>query len=386
MVLLIRIVTPAEAFMSAASHPEPVETGILAIDLGALAENWRLLAARSEGAQCAAVIKADGYGIGLEAAMRTLLAAGCKTFFVANVAEGERARAISGEAIVYVLEGLAPGAAQRLAQSDLRPTLSSLAEIEEWAALGKLVGRQLEAALHFDTGMNRLGLAPEEAAEAATAARGVSVTLVMSHFVCSQWPEHACNARQIADFEKARAHFPGVAASLCNSSGIFLPSRPHLDLTRPGYALYGGNPLPHAENPMRPVVRLDARILATRAVAPGQTVGYDASWTAARPSRLATIGVGYADGVPAAASNGPGRRPAEAIVGGVRCPFVGRVSMDFVALDVTDAPPEATPRGALVELLGETIGVDELARRSGTIGYEILTRLGRRFARRYAGA
>jgi alanine racemase len=365
---------------------EPVETGVLAIDLAALAGNWRSLARHCGEAECSAVIKADGYGIGLEAAMRALLSAGCRTFFVANVAEGERARAVSGEATLYVLEGLAPGAAQRLARSDLRPTLSSLAEIEEWAALGRLVGRPLDAALHFDTGMNRLGLTPAEAAESAAAACGVSVTLVMSHFVCSQWPDHACNARQIADFERVRAHFPGVAASLCNSSGVFLPSRPHLDLTRPGYALYGGNPLPGAENPMRPVVRLEARILGTREVAAGQTVGYDATWTAARPSRLATIGVGYADGIPVSASHGAQKKAAEALVGGVRCPFVGRVSMDFVALDVTDAPPEAARRGAFVELLGETISVDELAARSGTIGYEILTRLGRRFARRYAGA
>ncbi len=370
--------------MSAASLPETVETGILAIDLRALAENWRLLASHSQGAQCGAVIKADGYGIGLEAAMRTLLAAGCRTFFVANVCEGERARAISQEAVIYVLEGLAPGAAQRLARSDLRPTLSSLSEIAEWAALGQLLGRPLDAALHFDTGMNRLGLAHQDAERAAAAvAKGVSATLVMSHFVCSQWPEHDCNARQIADFERARTHFPGVAASLCNSSGVFLPMRPHLDLTRPGYALYGGNPLPGRKNPMRPVVRLEARILAVREIEAGQSVGYDATWTASRPSRLATLGVGYADGVPVSATIGPDRPPAEAIVGGVRCPFVGRVSMDFVALDVTDAPPESLKRGAFVELLGDVIGIDELAARSGTIGYEILTRLGRRFARRY---
>jgi alanine racemase len=368
--------------MPATPNSGPAEAGALAIDLAALAANWRFLAALCGRAECSAVIKADGYGIGLETAMRALLSAGCKTFFVANVAEGERARAISGEPTIYVLEGLAPGAAQRLAGASLRPALSSLAEIEEWAALGRMIGRSLEAALHFDTGMNRLGLSPHDAAAAAAIANGVSVTLVMSHFVCSQWPEHPHIARQIAEFDLVRAHFPGAPASLSNSSGIFLPSKPHHDLTRPGYALYGGNPQPAAKNPMRPVVRLEARILSVREVAAGGTVGYDATWTAARPSRIATIGVGYADGIPISASREGG---AEAIVGGARCPFVGRVSMDFIGLDVTDAAPGAARRGAFAELLGETIGVDELAARSGTIGYEILTRLGRRFARRYAG-
>jgi alanine racemase len=367
-----------------ASASPPCEAGVLTIDLSAVAANWRLLAERSGAADCSAVIKADGYGIGLEPAMRALLSAGCKTFFVANVAEGERARAVSGEAVIYVLEGLAPGAGRRLIGGNLRPALSSIVEIDEWAAFGRAMGRPLEAALHFDTGMNRLGLAIGDlAAAAAAATKNVSITLVMSHFVCSQWPDHPCVARQIADFDRVRAHFPGTPASLCNSSGIFLASKPHFDMTRPGYALFGGNPRPGAENPMRRVVRLDARILSVRDVAAGETVGYDATWAAARPSRIATIGIGYADGIPMSASREGG---AEAIVAGARCPFVGRVSMDFIGLDVTDAPPGAAQRGALAELLGDAIGVDELAARSGAIGYEILTRLGRRFARRYASA
>jgi alanine racemase len=372
--------------MSAIIPTEPAETGILTIDLSALAANWRLMAERGGSADCGAVIKADGYGIGLEPAMRALLAAGCESFFVATLVEGERARAVSASAVVHVLDGLAPGAGARLAKAGLRPALCSLAEIEEWAALSLASGRKLEAALHFDTGMNRLGLNPRDAGAARALAAGVNVKLAMSHFVSSQWPDDPRNARQIAAFEAVRAAFPGVPASLCNSSGVFLPQRPHYDLTRPGYALYGGNPTPHLPNPMRPVVRLEARILATRDILAGETVGYDATWTAARPSRVAAIGAGYADGVPISASARAGKPGGEAIVGGRRCPIVGRVSMDYIVLDVTGAPREAARRGAWAELLGESIGVDDFAARAGTIGYEILTRLGARYARRYIGA
>jgi alanine racemase len=230
-----------------------------------------------------------------------------------------------------------------------------------------------------------LGVATQEAGAAAQLAQAFSLELVMSHFVSSQQPENRRNDRQIAQFVLARAHFPDVAASLANSSGIFLPQRPHLELVRPGYALYGGNPTPGSPNPMRPVVKLEARILALREIKEGESVGYDATWTAPRPTRLATLGVGYADGLPWGASRRPGAPPLEALVSGFRCPIVGRVSMDAIVLDLTDAPSFIARRGDFVELLGETSGVDALAERAGTIGYEILTRLGRRYARRYIG-
>jgi alanine racemase len=360
--------------------------GLLTVDLGALAANWRLLSQRSAPAECAAVVKAEGYGIGLEPAMRALLAAGCRTFFVTTLSEGEAARAADGGATIYVLEGVAPGAGPRLFAAGLRPVLGSLAEIDEWAALGRSAGRRLEAALHIDTGMNRVGLSPQDAGEAAARAQGVSLTLLMSHFVSSQQPQDPHNSAQIEAFAALRETFSSVPGSLCNSSGIFLPQKPTLDLTRPGYALYGGNPTPGLPNPMRPVVRLEARIVATRDIGAGESVGYDAVWTAKRPTRLATISAGYADGIPLSASGEAGRPAAEAAIAGVRCPYVGRVSMDFVVLDVTDAPESAARRGEFVDVIGPTIGVDELAARCGTIGYEILTRLGRRYARRYIGA
>jgi alanine racemase len=368
--------------------PEPSgAAAMLGVDLGALVANWRLLAAQGGGAECAAVVKAEAYGLGAEPVTRALAAAGCRIFFVANAAEGERIRAVAPRAIVYVLEGLPRGGARVLAAARLRPVLASLEEIREWGAFGRSVGRRLPAALQLDTGMNRLGLSPRDAPAAATAAaEDLELTLVLSHFVCAQWPEHPRNAGQIAAFAEAMRVFPGVSGSLCNSSGVFLPQKPHHELLRPGYALYGGNPTPSARNPMRPVVRLDARILAVREIAAGESVGYDGVWIASRPTRLATLGVGYGDGLPTGMSSASGRPGAEAIIGGYRCPLVGRVSMDFVMLDVTDVPEHVARRGATAELLGDTIEVDEMAARCGTIGYEILTRLGRRYQRRYLEA
>ncbi|MEF3365986.1 alanine racemase [Methylocystis sp. 9N] len=380
------IIQPAARLRPRAEPSEPAEAGALTVDLSAIAHNWRTLAGLAGRAECGAVVKADAYGLGLPPVMRALLTAGCRTFFVANIIEGEAARTLSPEATIYVLDGIAPGLAHRLVDANLTPALGSLSEIDEWAAMGRALGRKLEAALHFDTGMNRLGVPISEAAEAALRARDIAPTLVMSHFVSSQLPDAPRNARQIEAFLDARARFAEVPASMANSSGVFLPQRPHFDLIRPGYALYGGNPTPYAESPMRRVARLHARILSTREIEAGARVGYDGLWTATRPSRIATLGVGYADGVPIAATALEGKPGGEALVGGARCPFVGRVSMDYTMLDVTDAPREAAQRGEWAELLGDSISVEELAARAGVIGYEILTRLGGRYARRYIGA
>lgn len=359
------------------------EASLLTIDLAALSANWLRLALRSAPAECAGVVKADGYGLGLEPVMKSLLKAGCRTFFVASLPEGERARSLDDAATIYVLEGLAPGSGPRLKAALLSPVLGSLDEIDEWTSLGETT-RRIGAALHIDTGMNRAGLPLSQAAQAAARLTGGGLSLVMSHLVSAQRPDAAVNDRQIAAFAAARGLFPGIRASLCNSSGIFLPNAPHLDLTRPGYALYGGNPTPGAENPMRAVVKLEARVVATRDVAAGESVGYDAIWTASRPTRLATLGLGYADGVPISAAPPLGRSGAQATIGGRRCPYVGRVSMDFIVIDVTDAGPVA--RGDYVEILGDSIGIDDLAACSGTIGYEILTRLGPRSRRRHLPA
>jgi alanine racemase len=377
----------------AATGPPAREAGgLLTVDLDALAANWRLLRDRAQGAECAAVIKADGYGIGLAPAARALSQAGCRTFFVAQVAEGAAARDACPEAVIYVLNGLLPGSASAYGALNLRPVLGSREEIGEWAAFNRIAATRLPAAIHVDTGMNRLGLRVDD----AVALKGDALlddfepALLMSHFVSSEVPDDPVNVRQIDAFGTVRAAFPGLPASLCNSSGIFLPQSPRLDLVRPGYALYGGNPTPDRDNPMQAVVRLEARVIQVRDAGPGETVGYNGQWTAGGPRRLATLSVGYADGYPRAASATDakaqtGARVGEAVVAGRRCPFAGRISMDLLSIDVTDLPDDAVKRGDPVTLIGDDLDVDEVGRRAGTIGYEILTSLGRRYARTYLG-
>ena len=352
----------------------------LIIDLAALVANWRSLAARIAPAACAAVVKADAYGVGTEQASKALFEAGCRVFFVAQASEGVRVRAIVGaDPVIYVLNGLIEGAGRLdpYAAHDLRPVLGSLEDLRLWSASG--LGGRIKAALHVDSGMNRLGL-PQAQALALSGTPGIA--LVMSHFVSSEAPMDPLNAQQIARFEAVRAAFPGLQASMANSAGLFLPQRPFYDLARPGYALYGGNPTPDAPNPMRAVVTLRAPIIQTREIGVGESVGYNATWSARRVSRLATIGVGYADGLLRALMGTDARTGGEAMVAGVRCPFAGRVSMDLTVIDVTDVPGGVRP-GDLVELLGDAITVDDMAARAGTIGYEILTNLGRRYARTY---
>jgi alanine racemase len=390
-----RLLNDVPALRHAISETGASETqagAVLTIDLGALAANWRLLRERAAPAECAAVVKADAYGIGIAPAVRALAQAGTRTFFVAHLSEGVAARAADPEATIYVLNGLLPGTAPAYAPAGLRPILGSQDEIAEWAGFCRDGGARLPAAIHFDTGMNRLGLPPQAAPEIARSPllADFETALVMSHFVSSEEPENPINARQIAAFQAVRSAFPGTPASLCNSSGVFLQQKPHFDLVRPGYALYGGSPTPEHENPMRPVVRLEARVIQLRTAEDGETVGYNAQWTASGPRRLATISVGYADGYPRAASATDVKRDAqiaagEAIVAGHRCPFAGRVSMDLIAIDVTEVPEGAVRRGDLVTLIGGELTVDEVGRRAGTIGYEILTSLGRRYARKYLG-
>jgi len=354
----------------------------LTINLGALAANWRLLRDRAAPAECAAVVKADAYGIGLEQAGRALARAGCLTFFVAHPGEAIRLRAELPEAAIYVLNGLPSGAEQLFAAQGLRPILGSWPELRDWAAFCRSENRRHPAALHVDTGMNRLGFRPEEAARlvADDALGAIEPTLLMSHLVAAEEPVRDVNARQIRAFDVVRATLTDIPASLANSAGIFLPQRPHHALVRPGYALYGGNPTPWTANPMRPVVRLEARIIQVREVEGGETAGYNARWTAPGPRRLATLSVGYADGFlrSGSAADGTG---AAALVAGHPCPVVGTISMDLTILDVTDAP--RAERGDAAVLIGDGLEIDEVGRRAGTIGYEILTSLGRRYARRY---
>lgn len=360
----------------------------LTIDLGALVANWRALGERA-GTEAGAAVKANAYGIGIEPAVTALAKAGCRNFFVADISEGIRARAVAPDAAIYVLNGLLPGTCGFYAQHDLSPVLGSHEELAEWAAFRTVTNNARPAALHIDTAMNRLGLWPGEGLDLARERKrdveAAGIGLVMSHFAASEDVSDPANARQIQAFAEIAAAFPGIPASLKNSSGHFLADCPSYQLTRPGYALYGGNPTPGQPNPMQPVVSMEARIIQLREVEAGMRVGYNGRWTAKSRRKLATISLGYADGYPRNASWTDSSTGGSALVGEVLCPFVGTVSMDLIIVDVSDAPANAAKRGAPVMLIGGVLDLETVGAGAKTIGYEILTSLGRRHARRYVG-
>jgi alanine racemase len=361
---------------------------VLSVDLAALRANWARINEASGRAECAGVVKADAYGLGLEQITRALSNEGCTTFFVATVTEGRVAREVQPAATIYVLDGLLPGAEAEYTGFDLRPVLSSLPEVRDWAAFSRARGRRLSAALHVDTGMNRLGIPEAEIAALAgdpDLLAAFETTLIMSHLACADHPHNPMNEQQRQRFELLRAKLPPAPASLANSGGTFLGPAYHFDLVRPGIALYGGRAHEGAPNPMRPVVRLAARILQVRELGPGATVGYGATYRLARNARIATIGCGYADGFLRALSVATGEAGPVGFIGNYPVPIVGRVSMDFITVDVTGVPPELARRGAWVEVMGHRVTVDDLTDRAGTIGYELLSRLGRRVYRVYEG-
>lgn len=362
--------------------------GVLTVDLSALVANWKRLESRGVPAECAAVVKADAYGCGLSPVTRALYGAGCKTFFVATPDEAKAARAVAPSATIYVLDGFFGGAGEAYAKIDARPVIGGPMELAEWDAFRATHGWQGGCAIHVDTGMNRLGFTPSEAAALTPRLNQTAhgINLVMSHLACAEMPAHALNARQVAAFREIAHGFPGITASLANSSGIFLGPSAFFDMTRPGAALYGVNPTPDEANPMEAVVEVKARILQVRDVERGASVGYGATWSARRPTRLAILAAGYADGYFRAAGAADGVRGADVLIARKRYPLAGRVSMDLIAVDVTDAPVDAVRRGQFATLIGERLPVDELARPFGTIGYEVLTSLGRRYQRIYRGA
>lgn len=354
----------------------------LTVDLGAIVANWRALHARAGAGAVGAVLKADAYGLGAAQVAPALFAAGCRHVFVAHLDEALAIRPLLPGAMVAVLNGLWPGDADAYVAHDVHPVLGSLHEVHEWAALGRRLGRTLPALLHVDTGMNRLGLSPDECAALADAPErldGVAVAYVMTHLVSAELPGDPVNEDQRARFRAACARLPPAASSLANSSGLFLGPGFASDLARPGAALYGVNPTPGRPNPMRATVRLRARIVQVRDVPAGARVGYNGQWQAARASRIATVSVGYADGLLRSLSN----RAVAAFDGRV-APLVGRVSMDLSTFDVTDVPG-AGP-GDWLELIGDSNPVDAVAAQAGTNGYEVLTSLGRRYARTYLAA
>jgi alanine racemase len=373
-----------EANQAAALAPA---TGLLIVDLDAIVTNWKKLEKTAVPAECAAVIKANAYGLGAEPVARALASAGCKTFFVATLDEARVARAALPSATIYVLDGFFQNTGDAYAKFDCKPVIGDLNELAEWDVFCRRSGWTGGAAIHIDTGMNRLGLTIAEAQGIIPRinAGDHGIALVMSHLVSAELLNNPTNARQLTTFREVASLFSGVTASLANSSGIYLGPQFQFDLVRPGAALYGVNPTPEADNPMQPVAEVKARIVQFRNIDRGETVGYGGTWTARRPTKLAIVSAGYADGYFRAASANDGTRGAEVVVAGKRCPIAGRISMDLVAVDITDLPANAARRGHMVTLLGEGITVDELAHHFGTIGYEVLTSLGSRYARIYKG-
>ncbi len=374
---------------SAAPYPAPTR---LVVDVEAIVANRRALVERvGEAVAVAGVVKADAYGTGAAPVARALAADGCHTFFVAHVNEGVALRAVldgSGHPAtrIFVLNGLTPGSECAYPAHRLSPVLGSMPEIAGWTAFRAASGASVGAALHVDTGMNRHGLTLAEAralAADAAAVEAAGSTLLMSHLACADEPGHPLNAVQLDRFRAIRALFPGLAASLANSSGIHLGPDYHFDLVRPGIAVYGGAIVSGEPSPMRPVVRLEAKIVQVRDVPPGESVGYGGRQTTTRPSRLAILSVGYADGFHRAASSADGAPGARGWLKGRFVPLIGRISMDLMAVDVTDVA-EAAP-GDTIELIGEHVTVQEAAARMGTIDYEVLTSLGRRYERLWRG-
>lgn len=362
--------------------PEIIAGAILTIDLDALRENYRILHSRLGGARCAGVVKADGYGLGADAVANALAREGCDTFFVAQLSEALVLRsALKGPASIYVLNGLAPGSEPAAAAADIIPVLNCLEQINAWTAQARKLGLTLPAALQVDSGMSRMGLAPSEVEQVAANAAlldGLDVLLVMSHLACADEPDKLANRLQRESFDRLRAMLPRAAASLANSSAVFLGSEYHYDLARPGAALFGINPTPGHQNPMRAVVRLDAKVVQTREIGDGVGIGYGYASQARATMRLATISLGYADGWHR-------RAVGAAFHHGVPLPFAGRVSMDSIILDITSLSTGTLKPGDLVELIGPNQTIDDVAEHAGTIGYEILTGLGQRFHRRYIG-
>ncbi|HTK79027.1 MAG TPA: alanine racemase [Rhizomicrobium sp.] len=359
--------------------------GRLSIRLGAIAANYREFRQRSASAEVAGVVKADAYGLGTMRVARTLAEAGCRTFFVARVEEGIALRPVVPNARILVLDGVVAGSTRALIEHRLVPVLNSLAEIESWSQAARAEKRALDCAIHIDTGMNRLGLPPDELAVLVEKTQrrlfGFNVVLCMSHLACADDPASSMNRMQLDRFKGALAQLPPAPASLSASAGVLLGKEYVFDVVRAGIGLYGGHPQITGENPFAVAAVATGRILQIRRVDRGETVGYGATFRVGRPSTLATVGLGYADGLMRAIGN-----KGQGAIAGMRAPIVGRLSMDVMTLDVTDIRSEAVSVGAEVEFLGDTISLEEFAGWAGTASYEVLTSFGRRLPRYYEPA
>jgi alanine racemase len=357
----------------------------LTVDLGALKRNWQALDKVSRGALTGAAVKADAYGIGLVQASRALYEAGTRFFFVASPDEGIAVRAaLPEDTHIFILNGLFPGAAPLYVGERLMPCLCSIPMLEEWLQACLSRNESLPAALHFDTGINRLGFRLNEApvVKRMVDQLGYSPQMIMSHFACADQPAHEKNRTQLALFTSVLAQFPNVPASMANSAALMTGRENHFQMVRPGIALYGGRAVQGRRNPMAPVVTLEAPILQVKEIRTGESLGYGALQTVARDSRIAVVGIGYADGFFRHQSGSNSRAGGRVVIGNQFAPVLGRVSMDMIQVDITDLREMPKP-GDMVEVLGPNISVDDQADVGNTIGYEILTSLKGRYSRSY---
>lgn len=366
--------------------------GRLTIDLSAIVANWKTLAGKAKHKNCAAVVKADAYGLGAGRVAEALYKVGCRDFFTATISEGIYVRKFAPEARVYIFNGFNQAAEIDYRKHRLTPVINSPRGVDNWISKPR---KNMRCALHVDTGMNRLGHTAEEFADLVSDSGKVqrlNPELVISHFACADDPAHPLNQKQIKAFREVAGQFPDARKSLANSAGIFLGRDTHFDLLRPGISLYGGDAVNDVPNPMKPVVRLEGRIIQLKHAKKGETVGYGAAEKLKRDTILASVGIGYADGFHRQASGAgtlfrkkvmsPG---GMGMIGKHKVPVLGRVSMDLLSVDVTDIPARTLAKTEWIDFLNKELRVDELAAAAGTIGYEILTSLGRRYERIYIG-
>ncbi|WP_348648213.1 alanine racemase [Rhizobium sp. ARZ01] len=357
-------------------------SGYLAIDLKALQQNYRQLVERAAPVPVAAVVKANAYGLDANRVAPALREAGCRDFFVAHIGEALRVKPfLDGNARIFVLNGLQPGAEGTCADEGIIPVLNSLEQVENWSQTASGRRARLPAVLQIDSGMSRLGLPPEEVETLANnpgLLGSIDLLYIMSHLASGDESDCIQNADQLAAMRAASAHFPSLPLCFANSGGIFLGENFHGAMVRSGIALCGGAPTDAIANPMRPVVRLDVRVIQTRTVPAGTRVGYGGAHVTTTETRLATIAAGYADGLPRSLSH-----KGAAYYNGTRLPIVGRVSMDSITIDVSALSPSTLKLGSLVELIGPHQTLEAIAADAGTISYEILTGLGDRYHREY---
>ena len=360
---------------------------MLNVDLRAIVANWRYLKTQAEHAETAAVVKADAYGLGASTVAGALREAGCNTFFVAHLDEGLALRHAVGDARILVLHGPNPGTEAEFTAAHLIPVLSGMSQVQGWLKFVEGHGHSHPTALQVDTGMTRLGLSRPEFDRIRANQnwlRALDPQLLMSHFACADTPRHPLNHQQLETFAAFAKDLPGVPASLSASSGIFIGPRAHFDLVRPGIALYGGNPRPGHDNPMAHVVTLSAKVIQIQDVAPPQTVGYGAAYDVPKPSRLATVALGYADGFLRGITANPDAEPVFGTVHDTwKARLVGRVSMDLTTFDIGEVPEDRIQPGDTIDVIGKYASIDTLADAGRTISYELLTRLGPRLPRIY---